>query len=88
MQKYFSINDVTLELRRVAEKKVKGDDDVKSDEKMKDFVNVEEKSGEVFEKSSTGSVECGGGELIDEVLMRDDSLESEITDTGKYYRIP
>lgn len=82
MQKYFSIADVTLELRRVAEKKVKGDDDVKSDEKMKDFVNVEEKSGEVFEKSSTGSVECGGGEVIDEVSMRDDSLESEITDTG------
>ncbi|XP_058197964.1 RNA demethylase ALKBH10B-like [Rhododendron vialii] len=83
MQKYYSIADVALELRRVAEKKaIKGDDVKNHDEKVKVFVNEEVKIREVYEELSTENGECGGGEVIDEGSTRDDSLESEITDTG------
>ncbi|KAI8522829.1 hypothetical protein RHMOL_Rhmol13G0027100 [Rhododendron molle] len=83
MQKYYSIADVALELRRVAEKKaIKGGDVKNHDENVKVFVNEEVKIREVFEESSTENGECGGGEVMDEGSTRDDSLESEITDTG------
>ncbi|KAG5514390.1 hypothetical protein RHGRI_035715 [Rhododendron griersonianum] len=83
MQKYYSIADVALELQRVAEKKaIKGDDVKNHDENVKVFVNEEVKIREVFEESSTENGECGGGEVMDEGSTRDDSLESEITDTG------
>ncbi|XP_057508475.1 RNA demethylase ALKBH10B-like [Actinidia eriantha] len=74
MQKYFSIADVVLELRRVAERKMEsrgGGEDVKKIEEVK-----EEKSREVPEEELTECNENGGGEVVD------DSPVSEITDTG------
>ncbi|GFY98770.1 oxidoreductase, 2OG-Fe(II) oxygenase family protein [Actinidia rufa] len=74
MQKYFSIADVVLELRRVAERKMEtkgGGEDVKKIEEVK-----EEKSREVPEEESAECNENGGGEVVD------DSPVSEITDTG------
>ncbi|XP_052171235.1 RNA demethylase ALKBH10B [Diospyros lotus] len=85
MQKYYSIADVTLELRRVAEKKVRDGEvgeDVKKSEEVKVSVNEVEKSGEVFEEESTESNENGGGEVVDADSNKDDSPESEITDSG------
>ncbi|XP_057473807.1 RNA demethylase ALKBH10B-like isoform X2 [Actinidia eriantha] len=74
MQKYFSIGDVVLELRRAAERKMEsrdGGEDVKKIEELK-----EEKSREVSEEESAECNENGGGEVVD------DSPVSEITDTG------
>ncbi|XP_028119755.1 RNA demethylase ALKBH10B-like [Camellia sinensis] len=84
MQKYYSIADVALELRRVAAKKMEereGGEDVvtKSEEEVKVSANEEEKGREVYEEES---VESSGGEVVDEDSIRDDSPESEITDTG------
>lgn len=87
MQKYYSIADVTLELRRVAEeKKVKGGEceDAKKIEEMNVSVslNEKEKSREIAEEESMESNDNAGGEVVDEDSIRDDSPESEITDTG------
>ncbi|PSR94795.1 hypothetical protein CEY00_Acc25549 [Actinidia chinensis var. chinensis] len=74
MQKYFSIGDVVLELRRAAERKMEsrdGGEDVKKIEELK-----EEKIREVSEEESAECNENGGGEVVD------DSPVSEITDTG------
>ncbi|PSR86268.1 Core-capsid bridging protein [Actinidia chinensis var. chinensis] len=83
MQKFFSIADVSLELRQVAEKKMKNREereDVKESEEIQVVVNEKEKSPEISEEESTERNENGGGEVVDE--QTDDSPESEITDTG------
>ncbi|OIT37753.1 PREDICTED: uncharacterized protein LOC109240329 [Nicotiana attenuata] len=83
MQKYYSIADVTLELKNVAARKV-------TDVKQSD-VKEEEKQSEVKEsfnekaKCHDEESENGGGEVVDEDSIREDSNgspESEITDTG------
>ncbi|CAL5437040.1 unnamed protein product [Camellia sinensis] len=79
MQKFYSIADVAIELRRVAEKKVKNREE---GEDVKKKNSEEEKSRGVSEVESTESNENGGGEVVDEDSMRHDSPESEITDTG------
>ncbi|KAF5959709.1 hypothetical protein HYC85_000918 [Camellia sinensis] len=82
MQKFYSIADVAIELRRVAEKKVKNREE---GEDVKKKNNEEEKSRGVSEVESTESNENGGGEVVDEDSMRHDPPEREITDTGLYY---
>ncbi|MCE3216723.1 hypothetical protein HAX54_007722 [Datura stramonium] len=85
MQKYYSIADVTLELRKVAARKVSDRvevADVKQSEVLKESFN--EKTNCHNEESMENS-ENGGGEVVDEDSVRDDSNgspESEITDTG------
>ncbi|KAK2990532.1 hypothetical protein RJ640_019812 [Escallonia rubra] len=84
MQKYYSIADVALELRRVAAKKVK--EEARNPEKT-EGTNVsspekEEKGREASEGESAESNESGGGEVVDEDSTREDSPESEITDSG------
>ncbi|KAK4732165.1 hypothetical protein R3W88_025153 [Solanum pinnatisectum] len=81
MQKYYSIADVTLELRKLAARKVS------------DRVEVADvKQGEVVKESFNEKINChdevsenAGGEVVDVDSVRDDSNgspESEITDTG------
>ncbi|KAK3005894.1 hypothetical protein RJ639_017760 [Escallonia herrerae] len=84
MQKYYSIADVALELRRVAAKKVK--EEARNPEKT-EGTNVsspekEEKSREASEGESAESNESGGGEVVDDDSAREDSPESEITDSA------
>lgn len=73
MQKYCSIAEVTLDLKKVAEIKMK--------EKEEEFTVSKECDTQVNETSSHSveSYENGGSELV----YGDDSPESEITDTGK-----
>lgn len=77
MQKYYSIADVTLELRKIAARKVSDRveiADVKHSEVIKESINCHDEESE-----------NGGGEVVDEDSVRDDSNgspESEITDTG------
>ncbi|GFZ04672.1 oxidoreductase, 2OG-Fe(II) oxygenase family protein [Actinidia rufa] len=83
MQKFFSIADVSLELRQVAAKKMKNreeHEDVKESEELKILEKEKEKSLEISEEESTESNENGSGEVVDE--QNDDSPESEITDSG------
>ncbi|XP_057461992.1 RNA demethylase ALKBH10B-like [Actinidia eriantha] len=83
MQKFFSIADVSLELRQVAAKKMKNreeHEDVKESEELKILEKEKEKSREISEEESTESNENGSGEVVDE--QNDDSPESEITDSG------
>lgn len=82
MQKYCSIADVALELRKVAAKKVNEGADSKSIEEMKVYVNEKQNNREVSEKEYVESTENGGGEVVGEDLTRDDSPKSGITDTG------
>ncbi|CAK9151022.1 unnamed protein product [Ilex paraguariensis] len=85
MQKYYSIADVSLELRKVAAKKVMEREDglnSKNIEEVDVSFNEKEKSPEM---EPTESIESGGGEVVDEDSSRDDSPESEITDTGHIY---
>ncbi|KAA8550907.1 hypothetical protein F0562_002591 [Nyssa sinensis] len=85
MQKYYSIADVALELRRVATKKTKETEegeDVKKHEELKISFNELKKSREFYEEESMESNENGGGEVVDEDASRDDTPKSEITDTG------
>ncbi|KAM3373672.1 RNA demethylase ALKBH10B [Capsicum galapagoense] len=72
MQKYCSIAEVTLDLKKVAEIKMK--------EKEEEFTVSKECDTQVNETSSHSveSYENGGSELV----YGDDSPESEITDTG------
>ncbi|KAL3359282.1 hypothetical protein AABB24_016045 [Solanum stoloniferum] len=81
MQKYYSIADVTLELRKLAARKVS------------DRVEVADvKQSEVVKESFNEKINCHdeesenvGGEVLDVDSVRDDSNgspESEITDTG------
>ncbi|KAL3328633.1 hypothetical protein AABB24_035994 [Solanum stoloniferum] len=81
MQKYYSIADVTLELRKLAARKVS------------DRVEVADvKQSEVVKESFNEKINChdeesenAGGEVVDVDSVRDDSNgspESEITDTG------
>ncbi|KAI3783115.1 hypothetical protein L2E82_13177 [Cichorium intybus] len=80
MQKYFSIADVTAELQKVIEEKTRlgGIDKIEE-------INV---SSPVKEKNLEISFECtdtngnGDPEVVDEDFSRDDSPNSEITDTG------
>ncbi|KAL6968378.1 hypothetical protein U1Q18_034178 [Sarracenia purpurea var. burkii] len=85
MQKYCSIADVALELRRVATKKMvesKERGNMIRNEELNVSSNEQEKSPEVPEDESTESTENGGGEVVDKESTRDDSPESGITDTG------
>ncbi|KAL3849830.1 hypothetical protein ACJIZ3_011712 [Penstemon smallii] len=66
MQKYYSIADVTMELKKVVEKKREEECDVDAKK-----VNEEE----VKEKNLESSV-------VDEDITADESIDSEITDTG------
>ncbi|XP_049407594.1 RNA demethylase ALKBH10B-like [Solanum stenotomum] len=81
MQKYYSIADVTLELRKLAARKVSDRievADVKQSDEVKESFN--EKINCHDEES-----ENAGGEVVDVDSVRDDSNgspESEITDTG------
>ncbi|KAM7527141.1 hypothetical protein LguiB_030551 [Lonicera macranthoides] len=86
MQKYCSIADVSLELRKVAGKKVNEGADAKKFEEMKVSVNEKQKNRQVSEEESMESTENGGGEGVDEDLTRDDSPKSGITDTEKISR--
>lgn len=81
MQKYYSIADVTLELRKLAARKVS------------DRVEVADvKQSEVVKESFNEKINChdedtenAGGEVVDVDSVREDSNgspESEITDTG------
>lgn len=80
MQKYYSIADVTLELKKVAEKK-RSESEVEV-EKSAEAANggceapIDEKPKEKNLESSIESDENGGGEVVDE------DFTSEITDTG------
>jgi hypothetical protein len=71
MQKYHSIADVTLELRKVAEKKTE------SVEGAKETV---ESDG--FDDKVVESVGNGGDQATAEVTVEYDSPDSEITDSG------
>lgn len=80
MQKYFSIADVTAELQKVIEDKTRlgGVDKIEE-------IDV---SSPVKEKNLEVSLECtdcngnGDAEVVDEDFSRDDSPNSDITDTG------
>lgn len=85
MQKYYSIADVTVELKKVAEKKRAEENDVGA--KKTDAVanggctvaiNDKEKQTELNLESSVENSENSGGEVVDE------DFTSEITDTGNY----
>jgi hypothetical protein len=71
MQKYHSIADVTLELRKVAEKKTESVEGVKE---------TVESNG--FDEKVVGSVGNGGDQATAEVTEEYDSPDSEITDSG------
>ena len=88
MQKYHSIADVALELRRVTEKKTKkttenngGESTGLDDEKGK---MEEEEEEEVMESVGNG----GGGEVEAHSHEEYDSPDSEITDSGNYHTVP
>lgn len=72
MQKYCSIAEVTLDLRKVAERKIK---------EREEFTVSKQCDTEVNEATthSVESSENGGSQMVD----GDDSPESDITDTGK-----
>ncbi|CAN4093173.1 unnamed protein product [Withania somnifera] len=94
MQKYYSIADVTLELRKVVARKVSDrvevtnvkQSDVRNEEG--EVVKVKESFNEkanCHDEESMENSENGGGEVVDEDSMRGDSNgspESEITYTG------
>ncbi|KAL5561626.1 hypothetical protein UlMin_031373 [Ulmus minor] len=92
MQKYHSIADVALELRRVTAKKVeeegkrshdREDGGEKRMEKKSEEVNLDgetEEKGKVHEKV----MESGENGNLEEVGEEDDSPNSEITDTGSH----
>ncbi|KAF3680614.1 hypothetical protein T459_08410 [Capsicum annuum] len=78
MQKYYSIADVTLELRKVAARKVTDRIEVGSQAVKKSEVTKESLNG-------MKNFQNGSGEVVDEDTVRDESNgspESEITDTG------
>ncbi|XP_057782535.1 RNA demethylase ALKBH10B-like [Salvia miltiorrhiza] len=82
MQKYFSIADVTVELKKVVEKKRSENDvEMKKAEEVADggctaAIDEKEKQKDNNQESSLVSNENGGGEVVDE------DFSSEITDTG------
>lgn len=81
MQKYYSIADVTLELRKVAARKVTDRIEVGSQAVKKSEVTKESLNG-------MKNFQNGSGEVVDEDTVRDESNgspESEITDTGKCF---
>ncbi|KAL3531383.1 hypothetical protein ACH5RR_010705 [Cinchona calisaya] len=82
MQKYYSIADVALELRKVAANKTMA----KKEEEMKGNLSFteKEKSPEIFVSEEEMIIqETGNGEVVDgEDSTKDDSPESEITETG------
>ncbi|XP_073284440.1 RNA demethylase ALKBH10B-like [Primulina huaijiensis] len=82
-QKYFSIADIPMELKKVAAKKIEERNVActeSSDEKMKNQESPAVESSDVIENA--------GGEAAREDSERDDSPESEITDTGKSIEPP
>ena len=86
MQKYFSIADVTAELKKVVEKK-RSENDLEA-KKPQEVVNgdcaeaIDEKEKQIDsnQENSLASNENGGGEVVDE------DFSSEITDTGNLSR--
>ncbi|KAJ8549070.1 hypothetical protein K7X08_032777 [Anisodus acutangulus] len=81
MQKYYSIADVTLELRKLADVKQSNVKDEQIEVLKESFNEKTNYHDEVTIENS----ENGGGEVVDEDSIRDDSNgspESEITDTG------
>ncbi|KAL1558489.1 RNA demethylase ALKBH10B-like isoform X2 [Salvia divinorum] len=77
MQKYFSIADVTAELKKVVEKK-RSENDVEVKEAQAEAIDEKEKQIDSNQESSLVSNENGGGEVVDE------DFSSEITDTGSH----
>ncbi|KAG6431892.1 hypothetical protein SASPL_103463 [Salvia splendens] len=78
MQKYFSIVDVTAELKKVVEKK-RSENDSEVNKAQGDCaaaIDGEEKEKDNNQENSLVSNENGGGEVVDE------DFSSEITDTG------
>ncbi|XP_011082539.1 uncharacterized protein LOC105165276 [Sesamum indicum] len=93
MQKYYPIADITLELKKVAEKKREESDvDAKKIQELGNIgctsaITEEDKESEKEKniESSEESNDNGGGELVDEDgdgKVVDESLQSEITDSG------
>ncbi|KAL0418776.1 UNVERIFIED_CONTAM: RNA demethylase ALKB [Sesamum radiatum] len=93
MQKYYPIVDITLELKKVAEKKREETDvDAKKIQELGNggctsAITEEDKESEKEKntESSEESNDNGGGEMVDEDgggEVVDDSLQSEITDSG------
>ncbi|XP_075500885.1 RNA demethylase ALKBH10B-like [Primulina tabacum] len=76
-QKYFSIADIPMELNKVAAKKVE-ERNVACTESCDEKV----KNQEIPAEESAGIIENDGGEAAREESERDESPESEITDTG------
>lgn len=83
MQKYHSIADVAMELRRVVAKKAEKEEEAKKSEEVVVVVNSCLDAEKVEEKvvESNGKGNCTHEEEVGE---EDDSPNSEITDTGKY----
>lgn len=80
MQKYFSISDITLELQKVAEEKTRhGGVDQIDEVNVASLVN--EKNFEVSLESADSKTN-GDADVVDVDFTRDDSPNSEITDTG------
>lgn len=93
MQKYCSIADVALELRKVEAKKAAEEKKLSAEKAEMIQINKKENknssemsivAGEktIPEDSENGN--GGNGEVVDEDSAKDDSPESEITDTGTY----
>ncbi|KAJ0791231.1 putative RNA demethylase ALKBH9B/ALKBH10B [Helianthus annuus] len=85
MQKYYSIADVTMELQKVVEEKMK----LKQVEKKIVFEEVETK-GEISEMDSAyiDIDKNNGGEVVDDDSNKDNhSLKSGITDAGMLYNL-
>jgi hypothetical protein len=85
MQKYCSISDVALELRKVTEKKVNQTDESIDVTKVISQNEKHDNNQNVSEEKPMEIVENGGAEpaeVIDEQFSTDDSPKSGITDSG------
>ncbi|XP_009607167.1 RNA demethylase ALKBH10B [Nicotiana tabacum] len=81
MQKYCSITEVTVELRKVADRKLKEREEEELTEAKQSDAEVNGSLGDKESKHSVESSENAGSEVVDEDESHD-SPESEITDTG------
>lgn len=97
MQKYYSIADVALELRKVAAKKAEEREAAASAaaaaaaaalaDAKQSAAEMNVKISHASREEPVDNSENGGGEVVYEDSIRDDSHgspESEITDSGKY----
>ncbi|CAH9115191.1 unnamed protein product [Cuscuta epithymum] len=87
MQKYYSIADVALELRKVAARKAEAvaPEAAMSSSEKENVVETNVNDSRDSREEAVVNTESGGGEAVDEDLIKDDSHgspESEITDSG------